>query len=331
MITFFKVGVLLVCAPLLASGADQYIRDQDGIEVFGLKNAYWTVEVVPRLGGKISSLLDSKSGREWMWSRTNDRSIAAPDGEQAFGEACLLGWDEILPTLLESSWRGSDLPGHGELWSSELDVDEVAWSTGTIRTELDLKSLPLRYVRQISLDKNSIMFRYSLENLSDDPVPFLWALHPLFTIVSGDRIEADFEDKAMQIVNAPGLKSIKAGDQVFWPGSTQGIDLAQLNLGDVPKAGLKFFIASPRDGRITLSNDQSGDKLEIRYDTAMLPWLGFWIARGVWGGAHHFALEPTNRLGEAIAPDDAERNSTEWLQPGELREWWLVLESKSRT
>ncbi|WOO43279.1 hypothetical protein [Rubellicoccus peritrichatus] len=322
------LAVVLACLPLLLSGAERYVRDQNGIEVLGLKNEYWNVEVAPLLGGKIYSLFDRQSGREWMWSRFEDRAIAKSDGE-AFGNACLIGWDEILPTLEASTWKGNDLPGHGELWSSELDVDHVAWSDGVIQTMLDLDSLPLRYSREVSLDHNIISFRYSLENISDESIPFLWALHPLFSIEPGDQIEADFGEGIMQVVAAAGLKPLKAGDQLSWPGKERGLDLTRFSLGDVPKAGMKFFLASPRDGKITLLNDQSGDKLEIRYDTTALPWLGFWLARGVWGGAHHFALEPTNRLGEAIAEGDVHKDSAGWLQPGEIREWWLVLESKS--
>ncbi len=320
---FFIACCLAVCP---ARAAEPCQRVQDGYSVYCLKNRYWTVEVVPGLGGKVITLRDGQSGREWLWSRQGDRRLTPPDREAGFGAGNLIGWDELLPNLAADTWQGGELPPHGELWSSEVVIDRGAWAEGSIRTEIALASLPLRYSRDIYLDGDTLSFNYHLENTGDEAVPYLWALHPLFAIKDGDTLGLEPQDSKVTLQVAPGLRQLKPGDAFSWPGTDVGLDLTTFELGDVPKAGIKLFMASPEDGAVVLANAASGEALLMRYDVAALPHLAIWLARGVWGGAHHLALEPTNRPGESIEEDVA----TGWIEPGESREWTLALVNLSK-
>lgn len=305
-------------------------RLQDGYKVLGIENAYWSIEVVQGLGGKVISLQDQISGREWMWSREKVRSLSRPTADDAFGAGNTLGWDELFPNLRETVWNNKVLKGHGLLWRADIDIDEEAWREGRIHSVIDLEALSIRYEREITLKDSVVNVRYRIENTGDKPFPYLWALHPLFTIHPGDELLADLSAEKFRVEGAPGIPALQPGAWVVWPGKAFGINLEKLFLGHVPKAGIKFFVESPEDGRISIQNSKSGARLTLRYEKEALPYLAVWLSRGVWGNAHHIAIEPTNRPNEILSEKTPDDDPSGWVLPGAVREWHLYFENHSQ-
>lgn len=324
--TKFEICFVFSLLAGLLGGCQSASNDDAQLGVQVLENDTWSVGIAPELGGKIYSLKDKISGREWMWSRSEGRELLAPKDGEGFGYGNLMGADELLPTLAGVEWNGRQLPPHGELWRSPVRV--VARTSDSLETQIDLVSLPLRYTRSVSLEGRDVTLRYQLENIGDEPVPYLWAWHPLFDLLSGDRLELD-PASSLEVMVAPGVVDVDAGDTISWPGDEVGIDLNALYFGEVPKAGMKWFMDSPVDGKLRLSNVESGATIALRYKVEALPYLAFWLSRGVWGGAHHLAIEPTNRPNEVISPLAPAEDPDGWLQPGEVREWWLILTNES--
>lgn len=321
--------VALLVAVGFSRAQEPYERWQDGYRVLGLENPYWKVEAVPELGGKVVSLQDRLTRREWLWSRDAERSLHAPDDARGFGAGNLIGADELLPTLAATVWQGRELPQHGELWLRPASLDAGAWTEGIIRTEVALVSLPLHYRRELSLEGRRVRMDFRLENTGDEPVPYLWAWHPLLTIVSGDRLSPAWEEDSLRVTTAPGLPQLTAGETITWPGTDAGVDLSQLDLGDVPKAGIKLFGRSTV-GSLSLVNDETGTALSVSYQAEILPFLAIWLSRGVWGAAHHLAVEPTNRPDESLSRVSPAEEPAGWLLPGEIRQWRLMLENRSQ-
>ncbi|WPJ95856.1 hypothetical protein SH580_20785 [Coraliomargarita algicola] len=322
------VVCLQVCLAIGALRAEEaYSRQQDGFEVLGARNEYWAIEVVPDLGGKVISLQDQVSRREWLWSRLEDRSLMK---DLRFGFGNLMGADELLPNLKPETRQGHALPDHGEVWSSSVDWDaDLLENSGTLKTYLDLKVLPIRYMREISLDGAMLRMRFIVENLSDKKIPFLWAWHPIITVEEGDTMYMDTVPPKFRVVGYPGLRQVSIGDVITWPGLEAGVDLSQLSFPEIPKAGIKVYSDSPSDGRILLSNTFTGSALTVEYDLGYLPYLAIWLSRGVWGNAHHLILEPTNRSSEYLSDDTEKLKSSGWLLPHERREWEIRLTNHS--
>ena len=47
-------------------------------------------------------------------------------------------------------------------------------------------------------------------------------------------------------------------------------------------------------------NQDTGDRLEFKWNPAENNTLGLWLTRGGWHGHHHFAIEPTNSADDAL-------------------------------
>jgi galactose mutarotase-like enzyme len=236
---------------------------------------------------------------------------------------------ELFPSLKEEVYREYALPGHGEIWQRAVEIDEATLYTGTVLTSYELESMPIRYTRRIELDGPAVRLEYIAENLSSRELSFLWALHPLFDLKPGDRFDADWETTELEVKASPGLHQFDQGDRFPWPGISEGIDLKRLFLKKGGPAGIKFFGPSPPEGKVALSNPESGALLRIRYDTDALPWLAVWLSRGVWDRAHHIAIEPTNRPGESIAETEFQNSQTGRLGPGGRRSWWIEFTNAS--
>src|SRR5688500_11334182 len=104
------------------------------------------VEIVPALGGKISSLV--LAGREWLWTSdvlpwiAPDERVASDDAVSYVETADTGGYDECLPTVAATrvpdgvpGYGGLALPDHGEVWSQPAPTERAAEGTAVTRWE----------------------------------------------------------------------------------------------------------------------------------------------------------------------------------------------------
>src|SRR5260370_21274909 len=109
------------------------VRHEEGFAVYVLSNQKVEIAVVPELGAKIISLKNLETGREWMWHPPGGLKLFRNRPDDDFSKSPLVGVDECLPTIAPCSWRGRDLPDHGELWNTPWSVDHMAWKGGVLR------------------------------------------------------------------------------------------------------------------------------------------------------------------------------------------------------
>ena len=57
----------------------------------------------------------------------------------------LVGADECLPTIAPCSWRGRELPDHGEVWNVPWAVDPEALENGILKTSVRLEISPFEF------------------------------------------------------------------------------------------------------------------------------------------------------------------------------------------
>jgi len=285
-----------------------------------LENDRLRVGIAPHYGARVTSLLDKTTGREWI-SQGGESPSTGEDAIYLGDEG--VGWDECFPTV--SPWDasatawGRKLRDHGDLWGRPWTVDARTPTSLTTTYAAEI----FRFTRALELDDNTLIARYSVTNLSRKPLPYLWALHSLFAIEDGDRIEIPGVTRLASAHLSLG-GTILDETEVSWPGPNTRIafPLDTVQPQTTNFAG-KFYAAGVGGGRARLG--QPGQWLQLDWDDT-IEHLGIWITYGAWpgpGGHHEVALEPTNAsagtLGEAIAAGAAP------LSPGERRDWRVTL------
>ncbi len=249
------------------------VRREQGFEVFILSNQEVELGVVPELGARIISLKDLQTGREWLWHPAGGRKLFRNDAGDFFESSPLVGVDECLPTIASCSWEGRELPDHGEVWAAPWAVDNEAWENGVLRTSVSLKISPFDFERTIELEENEIRFTYRLNNRSAAEELYLWAMHPLLRLQTGDQLELPASTRAL-LNGAAWIDAVNSAQ---------------------PKGDCeKFFASLIKEGRAAINNPETGDRLAFHWDAAENNTLGLWLNCGGWHGHHHFALEPAN-------------------------------------
>lgn len=278
------------------------------------------VGVDPGYGARVVSLIDRRSGREWMTAGSNSPNT----GEQAqYSGAEAVAWDECFPTVgvwdaRQTPWR-RPLRDHGDLWGRPWQVvssDAVSLKTTYTGDEYV-------FTRELRIKGPRLVASYAVANKTTEPLPYLWALHSLFAVTPGDWIEVpDQQPIHASFMSQKGHQL--PGGVIEWekPNDRLSFRLDEVQPPSSQFMG-KFLIGGIPGGEARLG--RSGQWLEIAWDDRVDS-LGIWITYGAWpepGGHQEVALEPTsaraNDLGEAIAAGAMP------LAPGETREWQVTL------
>jgi hypothetical protein len=278
-------------------------RSEQGFEVFGLRNEAVELEVVPALGAKIISLRNLVTGYEWMWHPPTGMKLFCNQLGDDFATSTMTGWDECLPTIAPCVWKGRKLPDHGEVWSVPWEIDLKTFDRGVLKTSVTLAVSPFNFGRNIELHGNEIRLDYQLENLSNQPEKFLWAMHPLLPV--SDHI---------QLALTAETKNFLAGKP--W------IDGLKFNT-DKPSC-VKTYASPLREGRASVVNTAARDRLQFEWDTTRNNTLGLWLTRGGWNGYHHVALEPANGAADVLT-DAVKAGQGGLLAPKEKQSWQVTL------
>lgn len=294
----------------------------EGWDCIGLANPHVALKIFPELGGRVASLYDRHSGRDWLWSPPGRTQLFGNRRGDHFEASPHLGLDECIPTIAPCTWQGRDLPDHGEIWNQPWMLDVEALNQGIVALVVNLPITPLRLERRISLRGPCIRFDYRVVNLSAQPEKFLWAMHPLFTLHAGDTLQLPADVAAIKLECAGGQAVSGCGEIWSWPEPFAGVRMDRLELPDMVAGYLKAF-AKLREGEVRFRNPAKQASLTIRWDTAINPYLGIWLTRGGYHGWHHVALEPTNCSCDSLAVAVNDLQPSGRLAPNETRVWWV--------
>jgi galactose mutarotase-like enzyme len=278
------------------------------------------VEVDASYGGRVTSLLDTRTGRQWMTlggRSANTGEDAVYRGDEA------VGWDECFPTV--GAWDGTAtawgrrLRDHGDLWGRPWAIDSAA----PRKLALSYADRQFRFARELEVGPATLTARYRIDNLGAGPLPWLWALHALLAVEPEDRMDLPGVEGVEVAYLARAGARIEA-TRLPWsePNGVLPHPLSEVQPRDSLIAG-KFYATGLPGGRARIG--RPGRALEISWDGSISD-LGIWITYGAWpdpGGHYEVALEPTNapadHVGQAIAA------GTPMLQPGTSRSWTVTL------
>jgi galactose mutarotase-like enzyme len=311
----------------------------DGFAAVVVDTGALALTIVPELGGKIASLRDLRSGREWLWRHPRMPYRRVAPGASYVAEADTGGWDECFPTVApcaypSAPWAGTALPDHGELWSQPAALVVAERDGGVaLRAAWRGAALPYRFERSIALAAGASTLRveYAAQNQSDAPIQFIWCIHPLLAIEPGMALlvppSAHFNCWSTfppdLLGQAQGLRyppEARAGEHA--------IDLATL---PEPSAGVALKLWSdPLDQGWAAVRARDGE-LRMRWDVALLPQVALWMNLGAWAGDggtpyYNLGLEPCIGAQDSLAQAVSDRHLFATLPPHGSRAWWLEIE-----
>jgi hypothetical protein len=281
------------------------------------------VVVAPERGARITSLIDRRTGRDWL---AQGEAPLLEEADACYGLAEAAGWDECFPTvspctMSESPWAGC-LRDHGELWGRCWRVDNA--DKRRLVTTYGSKSF--RFTRDLSLRGATLEVIYRVENMTTEPAPFLWAMHPLFALRQGERIDLP-STSALVPTYLSTTSRADALTPIPWP---EGDDRIPFRIDCVQGADAHFA------GKFFAAGDVRRARIGGAAGWLDMTWrgiarVGIWITYGGWPSANdiiHVGIEPTtspdDQLSEAIKRHRAlkllPRGSTTWsvallLQP----------------
>lgn len=288
------------------------------------------VTVIPRLGGKISSIL---------WQGTE---LLAHNPRKAFQEARYAapfadfdasGFDECLPTIgpcayPEHPWQGVEAPDHGEVWSIpwewDLEGEALHLHTHGIR-------FPYTFEKWIALPApGRIRLGYGLTNHAPVPFKFLWSSHPLFAPRPGMRIHLP-PGVRVRVDWSKGERLGGPGSEHDWPMTRdrhgQAVDLS-LILSEESRLVDKLYTTRLDEGWCAVHDPQDGLYIAFLFSPDEIPYAGLSINLGGWPvdgpGYYNLGLEPCNgfpdRLDLAV-----QRGGCAVAGPGATLRWAMDL------
>ena len=276
-----------------------------------LANAAIEVEVDPVRGGKLTSLVDRRTARQWFV--VPELRQGAPAGYGAsFHDAGISGWDEMMPTIdacaVSTPVGDVELPDHGEVWSIPWEV--ISRDDDHVSLAVTGRALPYRFERTLRLvGESQLRLDYRVEARSAGSFAFLWAAHPYIRWLPGCRVEFP-----------PGIERVidvypRPRGEVAWDES-----LATF-LDHAPDGQGRKFWCRPDDRPSEVGvRDADGGALWFSWDPVDVPYLGVWYDALAVASERAVALEPAtgfyDDLGRAVqlgrAPTVAPDSPRSW-------------------
>lgn len=302
-----------------------------GLDAWTLEGERLRVVVIPLLGAKIVSLLDKRTGGEWL-AGPGTRPLKPLEYGAAFERQDMSGWDEMFPTISACPYPGPGpahgvaLPDHGEVWALPWTVEEAA--AGSLRLSVAGRALPYTLARTLSLSApDTLLFQYHLTNHDPEPLPYLWTAHPQFACGAGARIVLPPE--VTQVCNAlpPAWGWGEPERRFGWPlaqrvdGQPQRIDEVR---GPAQRQARKFYtLPDAHIGSAAVVREETGDWLHLAWNPDAIPYFGLWVDEG---RLHHEAVaapEPATGFYDSLARA-FEKQEVQVLGPGATTTWSLT-------
>ena len=301
-------------------------RGSDGFLRVVCTTADLRLVVLPELGAKIATLLDRRSGRDWIAAPSQPyRRARLGDAFEDFDRG---GWDECFPNLAPGAHpddRSLVLYDHGEVWSRPWDLE---LAEDAVTTTIHSARLGFTLSRRLRLVDDRLELSYQLVNERDRTFRCAWAPHPLFAIGRRTRIVLPGVERAHCDLAADSDRFGGDGAGVAWPiADADGRRTEDISLvGGRTEFALKIFTENVQQGVAALLDEDTGQAwIALRWDAADCPYVGVWINEGGWPAEaplRHVALEPTCCRADRL--DVGAAHSDVWtLDPGEARAWHL--------
>ncbi len=280
----------------------------DGIPILHLASKHLQVDVAPGVGGRIVSLIELRSGYEFLWRNRSLSLQRLPAGSE-YDPNFYGGIDELLPNDLPEIINGVPCPDHGELWTMALE-----WKIEGDRLILN-GTLPLSglsYEREMSLrtDEPFLDLTYRITNRSSQTRHFLWKLHAALAVAAGDVI--DCPARQAQVVDLAWSRYHTLAP-FAWP----CLEDKDAHVVPPPDGTVDFFyLFDLPDGRLAWRRPAQGLTLAYQFDREVFPFAWLFASYGGFNGHYTVILEPCSAMPLSVN-EAASKNQCSRLEPGE--------------
>lgn len=264
-----------------------------------LTNEEMHLVIRPDLGGRIDQLTDRQTGHNWLWHPSDydpnqTRKLAIGD---SFDQNWSGGWDEIFPNDAAGPFRSYSLVDHGEFWSQPWEVMHA--DSHSIRMAYTCQTVPVTVEKTIQLDPGlaEATLLYSLQNCSDETLPFLFKQHCAIAIEAGDQI--DLPDCLVEPVDLGFSRIIGKSGQTQFPIGVAA-NGSPVDLSNIPPRSSElqefYYCSNLALGRCGIHNRRSQTTLEMAFDTADFPYVWVFQSYGGWRDCYVLVLEPATTM-----------------------------------
>jgi hypothetical protein len=285
-----------------------------------IENDAIRMQVWPRIGGKVSSIIDKADNFELLYSYPAEIPDS-PNYDVPYADHWFSGWDECFPAVGPSvyprhPYNQIAVPDHGELWG--IPTTAAVPTKDGITTVWHGLRFGYRLTRKLFLDGNSVVAEYSLNNLAPFEFCFVWAMHALMSAAL--PVEFDFTgDPAFRFSH--DAAGVEIHSNFAWPTGPAGENFS--HPAELPvKKGWKLFSTKAIQSAWEIRYPTRNRSVRVEYsDVDALPaYWGIWISTGGWGGSPHFAIEPTTGRYDQI-DRSVKDGSVGTVGPFGRREW----------
>ncbi len=266
-----------------------------GLQVVRLENRALRVDILPQLGAKIYSFYHKPSDNELLWKNPHLPPAAVPFGAK-FDDAWCGGWDELLPNDAPVVFPNGDLlPDHGEVWSqpSEWQVVEAGGEAVSLRFTSYGRVLPTRFEKLVTLRRGQsfIQLQYRFSNLGNQPIPFLWNIHPPMVVSPHTRLDVP---AGAGFVDPWNTERFESGAPFAWPliadRAGEMVDL-RAGPGSGKPAADFFYLPNISQGWYAVTNTAKKVGFGLVFPLEVFPHLWLFRSFGGWRGLNTLILE----------------------------------------
>ncbi len=285
---------------------------KNGLVFLLLENAALRVQVLPQFGGKMVELLNKQTGTQFLLEPAQDYTQKMlPSYGAEYAQHAPGGFDECFPTIRASvyQWNGAAgdrkyfFPDHGELWSIpwtyHMSNHAIYLSVQGVRADYEFK-------KKITLHEHTVQIDYTLVNLSDRVLEYLWAPQPLLRIHPGCQILLDEGIQRVSLEWTTDAAVGKQGAYLSWPylDDNRKMDYRIIPEPDIGRT-IKLYARSPGSGQCGLHRKDTGERILFKYDTDEFPYIGLWLCYGGWpvnnpAPLYSVAIQPTTSRSDSL-------------------------------
>lgn len=254
---------------------------------------------LPRYGGKLASLRDRESGREFL-AQAPGEHYRTPRYGGDYTEFECSGFDDMFPTIdpvccMQEPWKGVEMPDHGEVYALPWDRRET--ERGLLLSTHGVR-FPYRLQKEIYFEtETALCLEYTAENLSPFPWEYLWAAHLMLRSEEGGKAAVSYTPgDSVTCVFSIDPAFGERGDKLRFPLARRadGGEQDLCKTGEKRPDGLcyKYYFDRPfQEGEFRYQYpDGAGFRLTFGPREA-LPYMGVWVNEGGFHGLQCIAPE----------------------------------------
>jgi hypothetical protein len=293
----------------------------NGFRATAMENRLLRVVVLPAAGGRIWQITYKPLAQDLLWN--NPR---LPPAEHAihtsYDEVWSGGWDELFPNDEAGELFGKSYPDHGELWTGRWDAEsfERANEVGMhLRFKTPISNFLVERTLTLRAESRTLEISYLFTNEGRVWFPFLWKLHPAFSVSVNHRL--DFP--AMTVVREPEFPGTLGGAPLRFPWPYAAVEGASIDLREVldgSSRALYFFYGTEMAaGWCGVTDRVRKLATVLRFDPKVFSSCWMFATYGGWNELNVAVLEPATGYPYQMQPMIAGGHAL-WLGPGESLE-----------